>query len=53
VAAIVRARPDVTLNTINGDGDASFEALRQAGITRAEIPTVSLPSPNRRSPRWV
>jgi urea transport system substrate-binding protein len=39
---IERARPDVILNTINGDSNvAFFQELRQAGISSAEIPTVS------------
>jgi urea transport system substrate-binding protein len=42
VEAIGRARPDVILNTINGDSNAAFfQALRQAGVTPARIPTVS------------
>jgi urea transport system substrate-binding protein len=46
VAAVVQkiaaARPDVILNTINGDSNvAFFEALRRAGITPAQIPTLS------------
>ena len=42
VDAIVRAKPDVILNTINGDSNLFFfPALRQAGITPAEVPTVS------------
>ena len=42
VDAIARARPDVILNTINGDSNvAFFQALRRAGISPAEIPTVS------------
>jgi urea transport system substrate-binding protein len=39
---IVAAQPDVILNTINGDSNiAFFTALRAAGITPADIPTVS------------
>jgi urea transport system substrate-binding protein len=42
VDAIRRARPDVILNTINGDTNAAFfRALRAAGISPAEIPTIS------------
>jgi urea transport system substrate-binding protein len=42
VDAIGRARPDVILNTINGDSNAAFfQALRRAGISPVEIPTVS------------
>ncbi len=39
---IVETKPDVILNTINGDSNvAFFEALRKAGITSSGIPTVS------------
>ena len=42
VDAIARAKPSVILNTINGDSNAAFfQALRRAGISPAEIPTVS------------
>jgi urea transport system substrate-binding protein len=42
VAEIVARRPDAILNTINGDSNlAFFRALRAAGITSAEIPTIS------------
>jgi urea transport system substrate-binding protein len=42
VAAIVAARPQVILNTINGDTNvAFFRALRAAGITPASVPTMS------------
>ena len=42
VKQIVEARPDVILNTINGDTNvAFFAALRRAGITPARIPTMS------------
>ncbi len=42
VNEIVRTRPDVILNTITGDSNAAFfQALRQAGISAAQIPTVS------------
>jgi urea transport system substrate-binding protein len=43
VAAIVRTRPDVIINTVNGDSNrAFFHALRAAGITSQEVPTISL-----------
>lgn len=42
VADIVAAQPDVILNTINGDSNiAFFRALRDAGVTSDEIPTLS------------
>lgn len=42
VRAIAAARPDVILNTLNGDSNvAFFTALRRAGITPDRIPTVS------------
>jgi len=42
VEDIVATRPDVIFNTINGDANlAFFEALRDAGITPDEIPTIS------------
>jgi len=42
VARIVESRPDVILNTINGDSNvAFFRALREAGVTPADIPTMS------------
>ncbi|MBF0359320.1 MAG: urea ABC transporter substrate-binding protein [Magnetococcales bacterium] len=42
VAKIVEAKPDVILNTINGDSNISFfKALRKAGITPKQIPTLS------------
>lgn len=42
VAKIKSARPKVVLNTINGDTNvAFFEALRKAGITPQETPTMS------------
>jgi urea transport system substrate-binding protein len=42
VAAIQAAQPDVILNTINGDSNiAFFQALRQAGITPQDTPTIS------------
>ena len=42
VDRIVAAKPDVILNTINGDTNlAFFRALRTAGISPKEIPTIS------------
>jgi urea transport system substrate-binding protein len=42
VAALVGAKPDLILNTINGDSNtAFFRALRTAGITPAHTPTLS------------
>jgi urea transport system substrate-binding protein len=42
VREIVATRPDVILNTINGEANIEFfAALREAGITPAEIPTFS------------
>ncbi|HEY1378047.1 MAG TPA: urea ABC transporter substrate-binding protein, partial [Gemmataceae bacterium] len=42
VAAVVRAKPDMILNTINGDSNvAFFRALRAAGVTSAAPPTLS------------
>jgi urea transport system substrate-binding protein len=42
VRKILRARPDVILNTINGDTNvAFFKGLRAAGITAGKIPTIS------------
>jgi urea transport system substrate-binding protein len=42
VDRIAAARPDVILNTINGDTNvAFFTALRAAGITPDKIPTIS------------
>ena len=42
VQKIVEARPDVILNTINGDTNvAFFRELRKAGITPQKIPSVS------------
>jgi urea transport system substrate-binding protein len=42
VRKIVETKPDVILNTINGDSNvAFFRALRAAGITPRVIPTVS------------
>lgn len=42
VAQIQAGQPDVILNAINGDSNtAFFSALREAGITPDEIPTIS------------
>lgn len=42
VAAIVETKPDMILNTINGDSNvAFFRALRKAGIRSAACPTMS------------
>ncbi len=42
VGKIVKARPDVILNTINGDSNVSFfRALRGAGVTADKTPTIS------------
>jgi urea transport system substrate-binding protein len=42
VRTIVRARPEVLLNTINGDSNATiFRELRAAGVTPEHMPTVS------------
>jgi len=42
IAEIIEARPDVILNTINGDTNSHFfYALRKAGITPEQIPTLS------------
>ncbi len=42
VREIVAAKPDVILNTINGDTNiAFFQALRAAGVTPDRIPTMS------------
>jgi urea ABC transporter urea binding protein len=42
VRHIIETKPDVILNTINGDSNiAFFRALRAAGITPDKIPTVS------------
>lgn len=42
VRHILESKPDVILNTINGDSNiAFFHALRAAGITPDKIPTVS------------
>jgi urea transport system substrate-binding protein len=42
VRAIAATRPDAILNTLNGDSNvAFFRALRAAGITARDIPTMS------------
>lgn len=42
VDAILESRPDVILNTINGDSNvAFFSALREAAVTPGDVPTVS------------
>ena len=42
IDAIVTAKPDVILNTINGDSNiAFFRGLREAGITPDRLPVVS------------
>ncbi len=42
IQQIVSTKPDVILNTINGDSNvAFFQALSQAGVSAAEMPTVS------------
>lgn len=42
IEKIIAARPDVILNTINGDSNiAFFKELRSAGITSDKIPTMS------------
>jgi urea transport system substrate-binding protein len=42
INALIKAQPDVILNTINGDSNIGFfRALRAAGITSAQIPTLS------------
>jgi urea transport system substrate-binding protein len=42
VKKIIETKPDVILNTINGDSNlAFFRALRAAGITPDKIPTIS------------
>jgi urea transport system substrate-binding protein len=39
---IIQSRPDVILNTLNGDSNIAFyTALRQAGITPDKIPSIS------------
>jgi len=42
IKAIVAAKPDVILNTLNGDSNvAFFTALRAAGVTPSAVPTIS------------
>lgn len=42
VRRILQARPDVILNTVNGDSNIGFfTALREAGVTPRSIPTMS------------
>jgi urea transport system substrate-binding protein len=42
VAAVAQAKPDMILNTINGDSNtAFFRALREAGVKPATTPTLS------------
>jgi len=42
VQAIVEAKPDFILNTINGEANAAFfNALREAGVTPDDVPTLS------------
>jgi len=42
VRRIVKARPDLIINTIKGDTNvALFRALRRAGITAEQVPTLS------------
>ncbi|MDX2076732.1 MAG: urea ABC transporter substrate-binding protein [bacterium] len=42
IAQIVATQPDMIINTINGDSNiAFFQALRNAGITSDDIPTIS------------
>jgi urea transport system substrate-binding protein len=42
VAAIVKSKPDMILNTINGDSNITFfRDLRAAGVKTAETPTMS------------
>lgn len=42
VAAIAAAQPDVLLNLVNGDSNiALFTELRTAGVSAADVPTVS------------
>lgn len=43
VAAILRERPDVIINTVNGESNRGlFRALRAAGISPQSVPTISL-----------
>lgn len=42
IQEIIRAKPDIILNTINGDTNiAFFQALREAGVPSEDIPTIS------------
>ncbi|HEX6986607.1 MAG TPA: transporter substrate-binding protein, partial [Planctomycetaceae bacterium] len=42
VTAVAAAKPDVLLNLVNGDSNvALFTALRAAGVTPADVPTIS------------
>ncbi len=42
IEAILAAKPDVILNTINGDTNlAFFQALRAAGVDSQKVPTIS------------
>src|SRR4029077_20758268 len=42
VSAMVRAKPDIIFNTVNGDTNvAVFRALGAAGITSATVPILS------------
>ncbi|MFM6156564.1 MAG: transporter substrate-binding protein, partial [Sphaerospermopsis kisseleviana] len=42
IEKILATKPDIILNTINGDSNiAFFKALRQAGISSEKIPTIS------------
>ncbi len=42
VAEIARTKPDVVINTLNGDSNlAFFQALKQAGISQQDIPSLS------------
>lgn len=53
VSAIVKARPDVILSTINGDTNIDFfEALHAAGVSPQKMPVVSF-SMGEEELRWV
>lgn len=42
-ATVAKARPDVILNTVNGDANVElFQELRRAGVSSKAIPTMSL-----------
>ncbi|MEL6546690.1 MAG: urea ABC transporter substrate-binding protein, partial [Myxococcota bacterium] len=42
VDAVVAAKPDVILNTINGDSNVAFyKALRKAGVSPKDVPSMS------------